>query len=94
MTLKPKPKDTNAMTRTTATYEHITPGFPGVALKWSEVRGRFEQPYIVVNGIIRRDLPWRWRRENTSPEAGIVHQLDLFDQWVRRTFSDDPSVQG
>lgn len=79
-----------------AQYEHSCIGFPGVVLKWVEENGKWEQGYIVVNGIIftvnGEISRWTWSQPYPKPFA--QHEMELFDKWVRAIYSNNLSVQG
>lgn len=80
------------MKRTFAQYEHSTIGFPRVVLKWTEENGEWQPPYVTIHGVIKPDL-YGWERY-TRPQNNPEHALARFDDWVRKRFSEDASVQG
>jgi len=80
------------MNRTFATYEHSCLGFPGVVLKWTEENRLWEKtPRIVIKGVIS-NIPWAWR--NQYPEPYADYEMQLFDNWVRKLYGNDVTVQG
>ena len=80
------------MTITFATYKHSTLGFPGVVLKWSEENGLWEKhPRIVINGTIS-SFNWSWY--NQYPEPFAKYEMNRFDEWVRKLYGNDMTVQG
>ena len=79
------------MKTTFITYEHSTIGFPKIVLKWSETNGIVDpRPRLVKNGLIVGH--WFWH--NPNPIPFYDGEMDLFDDYIRKTYSEDASVQG
>jgi hypothetical protein len=74
-----------------AIYEHSAIGFPEVKLKWIEERDTITEAYLTIKGEIQKD-GWVWY--NQHPMPFIRPELERFDDWVRKTFANDASVQG
>lgn len=79
---------------TFATYEHSAIGFPEVVIRWSATDGKMERyARIVIKGVIF-NREWDFGDHPVSVEARIPAALMHFDNWVRETFGNDPTVQG
>lgn len=75
-----------------AQYEHSTIGFPGIVLKWHVEQGRVAtDAYVTVGGIVEKG-GWVWHNPNPAPF--IDYELSRFDDWVRRNYAENKSVQG
>lgn len=73
-----------------ASYEHAAIGFPGVVLKWHFDGLAHRDPYVVVRGLM---CPYCWELNQPKVYA-IERELGRFDDWVRRNYGDDVTVQG
>lgn len=78
-----------------ARYEHATPGFPGVVLKFTETDGQpIGDAYVVVNGVIIMNWAWQYHVSSAYELRNDGRELDRFDNWVRNRYKNDLSVQG
>lgn len=75
---------------TSAHYEHTALGFPKIVLKWHFQEGAHQEPYLVICGVI---CPYTWS-VNQPKVYTMDAELARFDDWVRRRYGDDPTVQG
>ncbi len=73
-----------------ALYEHSTIGFPGVKLKWTVEDGKVTSAFWTLKDIIQG----RWDWFNRYPLPFIAYEMDSFNDFVRKRFKDDASVQG
>jgi len=77
-----------------ACYEHTCIGFPHIKLKWSEEGSpmRWNTPYYTIHGVIQSS--WEFSSQSPNNALNREYECHLFDEWVRKTFSNDPTVQG
>lgn len=74
-------------------YEHSCVGFPHIKLKWAEEGTGWLPPYITKHGVITSS-GWRFTETQQKHALNREHECARFDDWVRKTFADDPTVQG
>lgn len=78
---------------TFAMYEHNRVGFPEIKLKWGQdAHGRQIDPHVTIKGIIK---PWNWQPPHPYiHQHAIAAELKRFEEWVVKTYADQPAYQG
>lgn len=75
------------MKRTFASYEHTRIGFPDIVLKWHEVNGAHVEPYLAVDGFIKK-WSWEFGQKAIHSSNGIERELARFDKYVLDVYGD------
>lgn len=53
---------------------------------------RWNTPYYTIHGVIQSS--WEFSSQSPNNALNREYECHLFDEWVRKTFSNDPTVQG
>lgn len=80
------------MMRTFATYIHNPIGFPRAVLKLTEEYGKITSAYVTIKGVI--DRQWTIKDEKRPVKDILLAEAARFDDYVRKFYSSDVSMQG